>query len=180
MKLYTRTGDRGETMCPIGFRRVPKNHPCIELYGELDEAQAWLGLTEVYVSSLGERFTRALRFMQELLFRVGFALAGKKNCISDADVDELERIVDELWGEKKLDYFTLHGGSVESAIIGVTRAMVRRLERRLVDCASKLDCDEDVLNLALRIVNRMSDALYALEIAALEVKGLRPLQAPSC
>ena len=180
MTLYTRTGDRGETLCPINFERVPKNHPCVELYGELDEAQAWLGLAEVHAARLGRRFAEVLRYLQELLFRLGFTLAGKRGCVGERDVAELERLVDEFWGRRRLTYFTLHGGTAESAYIGVARAVVRRLERRLVDCVSKLNCSGDVVEVALKIVNRMSDVLYALEVAATEASGAEPVKAPTC
>lgn len=161
-RLYTRLGDDGKTYCLISGTRVEKHHPCIEFMGVLDEAESWLGFASSLLTNTGlEEARRDLDWMQQLLFRIGFSMSGT-SCVDSGDVDRLEKIVDR-YSSALRPLFTLNGGHPAAAAISVARTVVRRLERRLSYCiANGLLGEEHRVFLA--VVNRMSDALYAMSI----------------
>jgi cob(I)alamin adenosyltransferase len=170
MKIYTRTGDAGETSL-LGGTRVPKNDVRVDAYGEVDEANAWLGLA---VTSLRSRpdapavpdLADALIQIQRDLFALGARLADPaerigervaKAALGDDDVDRLERLIDQLEGElPPLRRFILAGGGETGAILHLARTVCRRAERRMVDIQPPV---EGVL---LRYVNRLSDLLFVM------------------
>jgi cob(I)alamin adenosyltransferase len=167
VKLYTRTGDSGDTSLFDGTR-VVKSDPRVDAYGEIDELNAWLGLVQSFHTDndLKDELTQ----IQRDLFALGAQLAdpaGKiaervtKAVISDADVERLERTIDRFEEEvTPLRHFILAGGGAPGAALHVARAVCRRAERRMVALEPAV---EPVL---LKYVNRLSDLLFVLGRAA--------------
>ena len=163
MKLYTRTGDEGQTSL-FGGARVSKADGRIDACGEVDELNAWLGL--IRASGLDADFDEALERIQHDLFAVGAAIAdpagrrpGKadRTQIGSDDVLRLERLIDLMDREPPpLTRFILPGGGRAGAAVHVARAVCRRAERRIVALGPPTDAD------VLRYINRLSDLLFAL------------------
>ncbi|MET1102061.1 MAG: cob(I)yrinic acid a,c-diamide adenosyltransferase [Pyrodictiaceae archaeon] len=177
-RLYTRLGDNGKTYCIITGERVSKSHPCIEFVGVLDEAEAWLGFAASLVPERFEEVKKDLDWMQSLLFRIGFSLSGEL-CVEESDVKELERITDK-YSEALEPLFTLNGGHPAAAAISIARTVVRRLERRLAACLDKGVSSEHNLLRYMAIINRMSDALYAMSIWLNKKLGIKVRFIKSC
>ena len=163
MKIYTRTGDEGETSLFDGTR-VPKDDARVDAYGDVDELNAWLGLAR---SSLRETdLDEALTRIQRDLFAVGAELADPaqkiaarvtKADITDADVERLEELIDRLEEElEPLRRFILAGGAPAGAALHVARAVCRRAERRIVSLQPRPGAT------LLRYINRLSDLLFVL------------------
>jgi cob(I)alamin adenosyltransferase len=163
MKIYTRTGDRGETGL-LGGARVDKNVLRVETYGEMDELNAALGVARAQVSD--SEIAAILEALQRDLFSVGALLAdpeGKfqsnKVAIAPADVERLERHIDHFESRlPPLTRFLLPGGSAGAAALHLARAVARRAERRLV----ALSRAESVPPALLAFLNRLSDLLFVL------------------
>ena len=162
MKLYTRTGDGGETSLFDGTR-VRKDDARVDACGEVDELNAWLGFAR---SSLEGEVGNDLARIQRDLFAFGAELAdpaGKiaarveKAAVTDADVERIEQLIDRLDLEvPPLRRFILAGGAPAGAILHVARAVCRRAERRIVAIVPPV---QPVL---LRYINRLSDLLFVL------------------
>jgi cob(I)alamin adenosyltransferase len=163
MKIYTRTGDEGETSLFDGTR-VPKDDARVDAYGDVDELNAWLGLAR---SSLRETdLDEALTRIQRDLFAVGAELADPaqkiaarvtKAAITDADVERLEELIDRLQEElEPLRRFILAGGAPAGAALHVARAVCRRAERRIIALQPRPGAK------VLRYINRLSDLLFVL------------------
>ncbi len=163
MKIYTRTGDSGDTAL-FDNSRVSKADPRVDAYGEVDELNAWLGLARA--GGLDADLDAALVRIQRDLFAVGAQLADpahklanrvSKAFVSDDDVARLEALIDRLEQElPPLTHFILAGGSQAGATVHVARTVCRRAERRMV----ALDPQPDLL--LIRYVNRLSDLLFVL------------------
>ncbi|MBZ5558347.1 MAG: cob(I)yrinic acid a,c-diamide adenosyltransferase [Acidobacteriia bacterium] len=163
MKIYTRTGDTGETAL-FGGTRTTKDDPRVDAYGEVDELNAWLGL--VRASGLDAALDAEVVHLQRDLFALGAQLAdpaGKiaprvtKAVIADADVTRLEELIDRLEEElPPLRRFILAGGTPTGAAIHVARTVCRRAERRMVALSPPVD------PVLIRYVNRLSDLLFVL------------------
>jgi cob(I)alamin adenosyltransferase len=177
MKLYTRTGDEGQTSL-FGGARVSKADGRIEACGEVDELNAWLGL--VRVSGLDADVDAVLDQIQRDLFAVGAALAdpagrrpgqAERAGIGAADVTRLEDLIDRFDTEPPpLTRFILPGGAQAGAAVHVARAVCRRAERRIVALQPAADAD------VLRYVNRLSDLLFALARAVNHRSGTGEIQ----
>jgi cob(I)alamin adenosyltransferase len=163
VKLYTRTGDAGETSLFDGTR-TRKDHPRVDAYGEVDELNAWLGL--VRASGLGAALDEHVAAIQRDLFALGAQLADpsdklaprvSKAAIADEHVARLEQLIDAFDAEvPPLRKFILAGGTPAGAALHVARTVCRRAERRIVSLNPPV---EPVL---VRYVNRLSDFLFAL------------------
>jgi cob(I)alamin adenosyltransferase len=163
VKLYTRTGDAGETSLFDGTR-VKKDDARIEAYGEVDELNACIGLARAFDAN--GTFDAVLGQIQRDLFALGAQLADPgerlaarvtKAVLADADVTRIERLIDQLEAEvPPLRRFILAGGAPAGAAIHVARTVCRRAERRMV----RLDPAVDAV--LLRYVNRLSDLLFVL------------------
>jgi cob(I)alamin adenosyltransferase len=163
VKLYTRTGDTGETSYFDGTR-VRKDDPRLDTYGDVDELNAWLGF--VRASGIDRGFDDYLAQIQRDLFALGAQLADPadrlaarvtKAVISDADVERLEQLIDTLDTEvPPLQHFILPGGTSGGAALHVARTVCRRAERRMVALVPPVDA------VLLRYVNRLSDLLFVL------------------
>jgi cob(I)alamin adenosyltransferase len=160
MKIYTKTGDQGETGL-LGGSRVPKNHVRIEAVGTLDEANAALGVAVSHSNDLSYR--QELQNIQGLLFEIGGIIANPtaKNVsvITEQDVRHLEILIDELNAELPLQTsFILPGGTQLASQIHLARTLVRRAERRIIG----VDQHQDVPPVVIQYVNRLSDYLFIL------------------
>ncbi|MBX7190601.1 MAG: cob(I)yrinic acid a,c-diamide adenosyltransferase [Sandaracinaceae bacterium] len=168
MKIYTKTGDHGETGL-FGGERVSKASSRVDTYGEIDELNSVLGV--VRTSSLGpspagdDGFDVLLATIQSRLFDLGAELANAKGkdlgipLIDDADVETMERAIDaaELEVEPQKT-FILPGGTRMAADLHVARCVCRRAERRLV----ALMQETEVRPVLVRYLNRLSDLLFTL------------------
>lgn len=170
-RVYTRTGDRGETAL-VGGRRVPKDSPRIEAYGTIDELNAVIGLARVFNA---ERLRKGkayrwldgvLRRLQDELFDLGSELATPEDAayegmfrVQAAQVTALERLIDECQKDlKPLMSFVLPGGGRVGAFLHQARTVCRRAERRILD----LSRVEPIGEWPLKYVNRLSDLLFVL------------------
>jgi cob(I)alamin adenosyltransferase len=166
MRIYTRTGDAGDTGL-FGGGRVGKDHPRVEAYGAVDELNAVLGWARSV--ELMPRIDELLVPIQRDLFSIGALLATpipdkvterlKKARLDDARITELEHAIDA--GEAELEpltSFILPGGTPKSSALHVARTVCRRAERRVVTMAD----DIEVPPIVLQYLNRLSDLLFVL------------------
>lgn len=162
MKIYTKTGDEGETGL-LGGVRVSKSHVCIEVCGELDELNSMIGL--VRSGEISADLGEILLQIQNDLFDLGGRVAGslgetkKLPGFAQGRVDFIERNIDSLQEKiPELKQFILPDGGAEGCRLHLARAICRRAERSLVGLR-KLEtrCD---LNLELVYLNRLSDFLF--------------------
>jgi len=166
MKIYTRTGDEGDTGL-FGGGRVPKDHARVAAYGDVDELNSVLGLARA--TAPPEFFDGLLESVQRDLFSIGGHLATPdpekvakalaKAELSDMRVAEFERVMDSAELElPPLRAFVLPGGTPKAAALHVARAVCRRAERSVVH----LSHAEAVPGLFLVYLNRLSDLLFTL------------------
>jgi len=163
VKIYTRTGDAGETSLFDGTR-ARKDDARVDAYGEVDELNAWLGF--VRASSLDPTLDEELLALQRDLFALGAQLADPsdrlaprvtKAVIDDAHIVRLEELIDRLEEElPPLRRFILAGGTSAGAALHVARTVCRRAERRIVALHPPID------PVLLRYLNRLSDLLFVL------------------
>jgi cob(I)alamin adenosyltransferase len=167
LRIYTRTGDKGETGL-FGGGRVPKDHPRVAAYGDIDELNAVLGWARAV--ELMPRIDEIVVPIQRDLFSIGALLATpdrdkmrqqlEKAAIDDARIDELERAIDA--GEAELEplrAFILPGGTPKSAALHVARTVCRRAERAAI---ALRHADVEVPEMVVRYLNRLSDLLFVL------------------
>lgn len=165
-KIYTRGGDRGETSLGDGTR-VKKSDPRVAAYGTVDEANAAVGVARLH-STRGAEVDAMLSRIQNDLFDLGADLCtpltagetpGKALRIVDAQVDRLEREIDQLNARlAPLTSFVLPGGAAAAAALHVARTIVRRAEREMTALAES----ETINPAALKYANRLSDHLFVL------------------
>jgi cob(I)alamin adenosyltransferase len=163
VKIYTRTGDTGETSLFSGDR-ARKDDPRVEAYGDIDELNAWLGLVRATLSD--SAIDGELLQIQRDLFALGAQLADPadklaprvtKAVIADPDILRLEQLIDRLESElPQLRRFILAGGTSAGASLHVARTVCRRAERRMVSLDPPID------PVLLRYVNRLSDLLFVI------------------
>ncbi len=164
MKIYTRTGDLGETALFDGTR-VPKSDARVDAYGEVDELNALLGVART--PTLDADIDETLARLQRDLFALGARLADPKERIADRvtkatigqdDVSRLEALIDRFEEElPPLRRFILPGGSPAGAMLHLARTVCRRAERRIVGLGP--GAVEPVL---VAYVNRLSDLLFVV------------------
>lgn len=170
MKIYTKTGDKGNTSL-FGGTRVPKHHIRIEAYGTVDELNSYIGLLRD--SNLDKHSTQILIQIQHELFTIGAMLAtpidkeklksGKERLniakISDNAVLILEKEIDQM-NEKlpELTHFILPGGHTSVSFCHIARCVCRRAERISVLLHEENQVDEHILI----YLNRLSDYLFVL------------------
>ncbi len=162
MKIYTKTGDRGDTGL-FGGARASKASVRVEAYGELDELNSVLGL--VLSEPFDAQVSALLTAVQSRLFDLGAELATAPDSkaalgiplLDEAEVSALEAAIDRAESElTPLKTFVLPGGSRAAAFLHLARTVCRRAERRVVALAEH----EPVRPEALRYLNRLSDALF--------------------
>lgn len=158
-KIYTRTGDKGETGLGDG-RRVPKDHPRVEAMGEVDSLNSQLGLLLAGLAghTAMAEVIEVLAPCQHRLFDLGGELAMPAyQALNEAEVQRLEAAIDH-WNEElgPLKNFILPGGSYLIAQAHVCRALARTAERR----CQQLNSLEPLSAASLAYINRLSDVLF--------------------
>src|SRR4030095_2808329 len=170
-RVYTRTGDKGETAL-VGGKRVPKDSRRIVAYGSIDELNAAVGLVRVFNAERldeGERHRwvdGVLRNIQNQLFDLGSELATPPEAayegmfrVSEGEVKELETLMDRCQKDlPPLKSFILPGGGRIQGFLHQARTVCRRVERELL----ALSRVEPVGEWPLRYVNRLSDLFFVL------------------
>lgn len=165
MKIYTRTGDSGDTGL-FGGGRVLKSHPRVEAYGEVDELNASIGMARAV--EMMPRIDEVLVGIQRDLFAIGALLATpdrekmrgqlEKANIDERRVTELERAIDDGDAElEPLKSFIVPGGTPKAAALHVARTVCRRAERRVIALI-----DEEIPDIVVVYLNRLSDLLFTL------------------
>jgi cob(I)alamin adenosyltransferase len=163
MKIYTKTGDKGQTSL-IGGTRVPKHHLRIESYGTVDELNSYIGL--IRDQQVSEYQQNLLKEIQDRLFTIGSALASdpekSKMKIPDLhqeDIELLEKEIDTMTADlPELRHFILPGGSNAVSFCHLARCVCRRAERICVHLSEDSFVDEKVMV----YLNRLSDYLFVL------------------
>lgn len=157
-KIYTRTGDDGTT--GLGDRtRVDKDHPRVEAYGTVDEANSAIGMV-LAAASVPEEIRTCLTEVQHDLFELGgeLCIPGHR-AIEATFIERLEHQLDGFNADlPALKDFILPGGGQAAAACHLARTVVRRAERRVRSLAKQ----EDVRTEVLRYLNRLSDLLFVL------------------
>jgi len=164
MRIYTKTGDTGDTGLFDGTR-VSKADPRVEAYGDVDELNAWLGVARA--QNLAPDIVDLLVQIQRDLFALGALLADprhriaarvQKATIGAGDVTRLEHAIDTLDASlPPLRRFILAGGSPAGAFLHLARTVCRRAERRVV--ALGADAPDPVV---ITYLNRLSDLLFVM------------------
>ena len=166
MKIYTKTGDAGDTGL-FGGGRVGKDHPRVEAYGDVDELNAMLGLVRALEPM--PRIDEVIVPVQRDLFAIGALLATpdrekmraslEKARLDETRIRELESAIDECEGElEPLRSFIVPGGTAKAAALHVARTVCRRAERRIV----ALRHGEEIPDIVIVFLNRLSDLLFVL------------------
>ncbi len=164
MKIYTKTGDKGETSLFDGTR-VTKDNLRIEAYGTIDELNSYLGLLTTFEipQDLKEKLTKILNILFQACTDLATPMESEvQREISRIDENHpkiLEQFIDE-YNEKlpELKNFILPGGSTESAHTHIARAVCRRAERRVVE----LSLSEKINQNIIIFLNRLSDFLFVV------------------
>jgi len=161
-KIYTRTGDQGTTA--LGSRkRVAKDGLRVTAYGDVDELNSVLGVA--LAMDLQAKVRTALVKIQNELFHLGSDLAFPPDSevevprMASRHVEDLERLIDELSAiVGPLENFILPGGSLSAGQLHLARTVCRRAERAVVTLAR----EEDINDMGLAYLNRLSDALFVM------------------
>ena len=164
MKIYTKTGDKGQTGL-FGGSRVSKSDLRVEAYGTVDELNSVLSVVIEYLKPLNIDVERLLE-VQNMLFCIGSHLASLDNPkaeflpkLSPESVEKLEEDMDVFNAElTPLKSFILPGGSLAVAQCHVARSVCRRAERRVVG----LESDQPSVEFIIKYLNRLSDYLFVL------------------
>jgi len=163
MKIYTKTGDKGQTSL-IGGTRVPKYHLRIETYGTVDELNSYIGL--IGCQDMDVHHQQLLKEIQDRLFTIGASLAAdpekskmKIPDLQDADITLLETEMDAMNEVlPELKHFILPGGNTVVSYCHIARCVCRRAERLTVELAENTFVDERITV----YLNRLSDYLFIL------------------
>lgn len=170
-KVYTRTGDRGQTSL-VGGKRVPKDSPRIDAYGTIDELNSVVGLARVFnAESLdaGEAhqfLDEVLCRLQDELFDLGSELATPPEFfqpgmyrVGDDEIARIEKLIDKCQEDlEPLNSFVLPGGGRIGAYLHQCRTVCRRAEREIL----RLSRGEEINECAIKYVNRLSDLFFVL------------------
>ena len=163
MKIYTKTGDKGQTSL-IGGTRVPKNHIRIEAYGTVDELNSYIGL--VRDQDIDEETRILLIEIQDRLFTIGSSLASdpEKSKMKIPDLREEDIILLEKQMDKmnevlpEIRSFVLPGGHTTVSFCHIARCVCRRAERNTIHLSET----SFVGDLVIKYLNRLSDYLFVL------------------
>ena len=161
MKIYTKTGDDGNTGLQGDFR-ISKSHPRIMAYGTVDEANAAIGI--VLTNSLDDDVSQLLSQIQNDLFLLGSDLSNQnlndlKNRVSLDMIEKIERSIDTFESElPPITNFILPGGNIAAAQIHQVRTIVRRAETLVV----KLSDKDEINSNCIKYLNRLSDLMFVM------------------
>ncbi|MDE0908498.1 MAG: cob(I)yrinic acid a,c-diamide adenosyltransferase [SAR324 cluster bacterium] len=167
-KVYTRSGDKGDTGL-VGGKRIPKNHPRIESYGTVDELNSVVGLCRSFLAQKESSVRRdkldlVLEAIQQKLFDMGSELATLPGdeyegqiTLQPEDAEWLEEIIDAMNEDlEPLRSFILPGGTPLNAFLHQARTVCRRAERDVI----RLSREEEVNPEVIKYLNRLSDFLF--------------------
>jgi len=174
MKIYTKTGDKGQTSLFNGERRS-KDDIRIEAYGSVDELNSFLGLL---ISKLNDmELKQVLMGIQKSLFDLGSMLANPTNTskavIKEEDIEALEKGIDNMNEYlPALKTFILPGGNENASLAHVCRTVCRRAERRAITLSGKNEIDP----IAIKYLNRLSDYFFVLSRKLIFDKGDSEIQ----
>ena len=161
MKIYTKTGDDGNTGLQGDFR-ISKSHPRIIAYGTVDEANAAIGV--VLTNTLDEDISQLLNQIQNDLFLLGSDLSNQnlndlKNRVTLEMIEKLEESIDTFESElPPITNFILPGGNVAASQIHQVRTIVRRAETLVV----KLSDKDEINSNCIKYLNRLSDLMFVM------------------
>jgi cob(I)alamin adenosyltransferase len=170
-KVYTRTGDRGETAL-VGGKRVPKDSTRIEAYGAIDELNSVIGIARVF-NEESLQAGEAHRFLDEVLcrlqdelFDLGSELAAPPDFaqpgmyrVSENEIERIEKLIDRCQKDlEPLKSFILPGGGRVGAYLHQCRTVCRRAEREIL----RLSRVEEINPALFKYVNRLSDLFFVL------------------
>lgn len=163
MKIYTKSGDKGNTSL-YDERRIAKDSIRVESYGTLDELNSSLGLAKSFIEDVEIKNT--IHQIQRKLFNAAGQLATTDwesfpEKIEEKDVEELEEKIDyylNQMNKKEKSMFIIPGSSRESGALHLSRTICRRAERRIITLAK----EEDISPILQKYINRLSDLIYAL------------------
>ncbi|RFC55366.1 cob(I)yrinic acid a,c-diamide adenosyltransferase [Brumimicrobium aurantiacum] len=164
MKVYTKTGDKGQTSL-IGGQRVSKNDIRIDSYGTVDELNSWIGLIRDHDEIPKKQFDQLIE-IQDRLFTIGSLLATqpegtkmKLPLVLESDIQFLEEAIDEMNDQlPPMRNFVLPGGKQILSHCHIARCVCRRAER----LTTGLKDESDQYQIALKYLNRLSDYLFVL------------------
>ena len=174
MKIYTKTGDDGNTGLQGDFR-ISKSHSRIMAYGTVDEANAAIGVALTY--TLDEDIKQLLTQIQSDLFLLGSDLSNQnlndlKNRISVSMVEKIETSIDTFELElPPITNFILPGGDTAAAQIHQVRTIVRRAETLVV----KLSDKDEINSNCIKYLNRLSDLMFVLGRLINKRKGIEDI-----
>ncbi len=161
-KIYTKTGDKGQTAL-IGGTRISKSNLRIDLYGEVDELNSFIGYLRSYEDN------ELLQIVQNQLFNLGSLLACtidkraeyKLPAIDSSLIESLEKSIDKMNEElAELKNFILPTGSKAASVAHLCRTVTRRVERKLVNFSEQLQGEEP--ESSFEFMNRLSDYFFVL------------------
>lgn len=163
MKIYTKTGDKGETSL-FGGKRVPKYDLRINAYGTSDELNSFIGL--IRDQQIDQHYKDVLLNIQDKIFVLGATLAAdpdkpklKKPDLHLEDVELLEKEIDQMnEALPEMTHFILPGGHTIVSYCHIARCVCRRCERLVIELASQTEVDA----LIIQYLNRLSDYLFVL------------------
>ena len=170
-RVYTKTGDAGETSLVDGSR-VNKNNPRVAAYGDVDELNSLLGLARVGLED--QQLDEALGKIQNELFIVGADLASPLAIqvprVNETLITEMEQLIGALLEElEPLREYILPGGAQFGATLHLARCVARRAERAIVE----LMINDEINPHALTYLNRLSDLLFVMARAANNRAGVK-------
>lgn len=156
MKIYTKTGDNGETVLLNG-EKVGKQSPVVEVIGCFDELNASLGLVHPIRN---KKIKGIVLDLQRDLFLMGSSIVGRVEAVNyEEKTKKLEDLIDELSAQlPALKNFILPGGSKYAAHLHLSRSLARRLERRVVSIQKEHPKVKDLM----KYLNRLSDLLFVM------------------
>lgn len=174
-KIYTKTGDKGETSL-FGGKRLPKHHLRIDAYGTVDELNAHIGLVRDLTGA--DEVKNLLFEIQNRLFVLGSSLACDPDNsamvpdLQEGDIAMLEQAIDAMEKElEPLKNFILPGGHPVVSHCHIARCVCRRAERLCV----ALDREEHIAPIALQYLNRLSDYLFVLSRFLAKMLGVKEI-----